>query len=91
MRKDLIHDTHQLGTRLRTDGKTAMSRGFPGCKQIAVEHLSTEKEELFISRTIMASYWKEVIIVTFLEAVNVLTACANDLKLGKTRTVRFAC
>ena len=30
---DLIHNTRQLGTRSRTDGIKAMSRGFSGSKQ----------------------------------------------------------
>ena len=64
---DLLHDTRHLCTRLRTDGIKAVSRGFSGGKQVIkfanarnrgrVRLFSiTEHEELFILKTIMATY-----------------------------------
>ena len=55
------------GTRLRTDGIKAMSRGFSGGKRVinvsntrnrgrVCFFLTTENEQLFILKTIMANY-----------------------------------
>ena len=64
---DLIHDAPHLYTRSRTDGIKAMSRGFSGGKEVinfsntrnrgrVCLFLTTENEQLFILKTIMANY-----------------------------------
>ena len=68
---DLIHDAHNLCTRLRTDGIKAMSRGFSVGKQVinfsntrnhgrVCLFLTTENEQIFILKTIMENKggWK---------------------------------
>ena len=67
---DLTHDPRHLCTRLRTNGIKAMSRGFSGGKQVinfsntrnrgrVCLFLTTENEQLFLLKTIIANYgWK---------------------------------
>ena len=53
------------------------------------ENSLTGNEELFCLEDASGKLWVEVIIVTFLEAVesiDVLTACINDVKLGQNLT-----
>ena len=65
---DLIHDARHLCMHLRTDGIKAMSRGFSEGKQVinfsntrncgrVCLLLTTENEQLFISKTIMTSLY----------------------------------
>ena len=80
-----------------------MSRGFSGGRQVinfsnarnrgrVCLFLTTENEQLFILKTIMANYgWKRSFLL-FLDAVatvDVLTASNNDVNFVETQTVHF--
>ena len=67
---DLIHYARHLYTGSMTDGIKAMSRGFSGGKQVInfsnirnrgriCLFLTTENEQLFILKTIMANYGRQ--------------------------------
>ena len=98
---DLIHDTRHLCTRLRTDGRKALSRGFSEGKQVMKISRSrlfivdNGKWKAFYRKDDNGKLWVEMIIqyCYFLDAVatvDVLKESNNVEKRVKTRAVHFA-